>query len=246
MKNKPLFLTATHGNEGFSKVFKTIEKIYPKNEYDYNWIIANEKAYKENKRFIEKDLNRSAPGNISSIIYEEKRAAEIIQMAKDYDFVIDIHGTKSSFGIVAIVPYPNLQNILLACMMSVDRIVIWHAKESREIGPLVQYISCPAIELECGPKDTEETAASLKRVIEDLLRKKDIFSIGPALDLAQDKELYVVYGKLTTGEKQQELEDFRKITTDNETFYPFMGKKEYKGISCYKMKKVFLQDLFIY
>ncbi len=56
--------------------------------------IANEDAYKQGKRFVDEDLNRCFPGNLSGN-YEQKRAATIISKLREYDIVIDIHSTKS-------------------------------------------------------------------------------------------------------------------------------------------------------
>lgn len=88
---KILIVGGMHGNEplGISlvKIFqkKTIRNI--------DAILANEKAIKENRRFIKKDLNRSFPGDINSKNYEEKRAAEILEACKRYDLVLDFHNT---------------------------------------------------------------------------------------------------------------------------------------------------------
>jgi succinylglutamate desuccinylase len=246
MKNKILFLTATHGDEGFVEVFKKLEKKYSQAKYGYDWIISNERAYEKNTRFTEKDLNRSAPGTVKSNIYEEKRAAEIIEKSRLYDLIIDIHGTKSDFGIVTIITYPTIQNLTLAYMSPNKRIVIWYAKESQANGPLTQFCHCPAIEFECGPKNNIETAEKLYKALEKILQQKKSFSLTQTLKLEKDKELYAVYGKMMSESKKQTFVDFTPITINKETFYPLMGKNEYKGISCYKMKKINIKDLFIY
>src|SRR5574344_1930263 len=91
-----LFITATHGNEQDGvKVMQQLEKELPKDKYGYDWIIGNEKAYQKNVRYIDQDLNRSAPGDSSSPVYEVRRAAELVKIANSYDVVIDIHGTKT-------------------------------------------------------------------------------------------------------------------------------------------------------
>ena len=66
---KILFIAATHGNERDSvKVMRQLEKELPKEKYGYDWIIGNKKAFAANARFVEQDLNRSAPGDINSSI----------------------------------------------------------------------------------------------------------------------------------------------------------------------------------
>lgn len=51
---KVLFIAATHGNEQDGvKVMRQLEKELPKEEYGYDWIIGNEKAFAANVRFTE-------------------------------------------------------------------------------------------------------------------------------------------------------------------------------------------------
>jgi len=246
MKNKVLFISSTHGNESFSiPVLESIQKEYSKDKYNYDWIIGNEEAVRKEVRFIKRDLNRVAPGNLRSTIYEEKRAAEIINLSQEYDYVIDIHGTKSDFGIVAVVPYPSWSNLVLSTLLPVEKIVIWYAKESGTEGPIVQHTKCPAVELECGPKNNQETSNILGNLIKEFLEKKDSLSIREVLELASKKEFYMVYGKVVS-DHDEALIDFNQMSIGNEKFYPFMGNKEYNGITCYKMKKLDIQDLLVY
>lgn len=84
----------THGDEKIGlKVAKEIEKL---NINKNNLIIhvANEKAFKLKKRFVEQDLNRSFPGKKDGN-HEQKIAYKISKIIKSADVVIDIHSTKS-------------------------------------------------------------------------------------------------------------------------------------------------------
>ena len=150
---KILFIAAAHGNERDSvKVMRQLEKELPKEKYGYNWIIGNEKAFAVNTRFTEQDLNRSAPGDINSPVYEACRAAELIEYSKKFDVVIDLHGTKTDSGIVTIIPYPTEENIRLAKSAGLSRNVVWYSEKSKIAGPLAQHMPVPAIEFECEPK----------------------------------------------------------------------------------------------
>ena len=245
MKNKILFIVATHGNEDFSiEVLKKLENVCPKNEYGYDWIIGNPRAQEKSVRYIEKDLNRSAPGDITSDIYEEKRAAEIIEISKNYDCIIDVHGTKSDLGIITIIPYPTLQNLLLASLFSIKKNVIWYAKSSLKQGSLVQFVDKPAIEIECGPKNDKKIQEDLYIILEKFLTEiKETISLS-VLRTIEKKNFYHVYDKLL-GEHNSSLQDFKKTTINKETFYPFLSGNEYKGITCYKMKKIEFENLFL-
>lgn len=109
-KNKFLLITATHGDEPSSlEVVKKIKKVKHNLVDKFDLLIANPKALKLSQRFTEKDLNRCAPGNIKSCIYEERRAAEIISLSTGYNFAIDVHASTSNCGIITIIPNPTLK-----------------------------------------------------------------------------------------------------------------------------------------
>lgn len=228
-----LFITATHGNEQDGvKVMQRLEQELPSEEYCYSWIIANEKAYARNQRYSEQDLNRSAPGDSKSSVYEVRRAAEIIELSKKFDIVIDLHGTKTDSGIVTIVPYPSKENIELAKSAGLDRNVIWYSESSKTAGPLVQHMAVPAIEFECGPKDTSEAFTLTYNAV-----RQFIIANHSNANTSKDGEFYTVYGKLL-GKHDPLLEDFVLATRQGDSFYPFLSGNEYPAITCYKMHKI--------
>lgn len=240
-----LFITATHGDEGYSiDVIKSLEKELPKQLFEYEWVIGNAEALKANTRFIHFDLNRIAPGSASDTDYEMRRVAQLMTESQQFNSVIDIHGTVSDVGICTIIPYPTLENLFLSLCLPIQRNVIWYAKASSEKGPISQYSQQPALEIECGPKDSEKIAEELKRVLSlTILRMQGI----QPLDIAQsikEKEFYVVYGECR---KQAEgMEDFQEIEVDSETFYPFLVNQYREGAICYKMKRIDIAELFLY
>lgn len=245
MKNKFLFVAATHGDEGFSiPILEELSKEFPKKEFGYDWIVGNPNAHKKSIRFTEKDLNRSAPGIKSSSIYEERRAAEIVELSQNYDFMIDLHGAASNCGIVSIIPLPTFANLVLASLFNVDKNVIWYAKSSLTNGPSVQFSKCPAIEIECGPKDLKSTSIKLNKILRDFLRLSQKPHINDFLNRVSKKEFYAVYDKLD-GDHNNTFKDFTEKRIGIETFYPFMSN-QYPDIICYKMKKVKVEDLFLY
>lgn len=241
-KGKILFIAATHGDEGFSvDVFKNFAQRYPRKEYGYDLIVGNPKALKRGIRYIEADLNRSAPGSLTSRVYEEKRAAQIMELSKRYKFVIDVHGTVADSGIVTIIPYPTLPNLLLAAMLPIERNVIWYARSSLEKGPLVQFIDCPGIEIECGPKSSERLKTELETVLSTFLETRAGGNLDQIIDNLKDKAFYNVYGRRDGG---GDYADFVLAKDGDEEFYPFLVD-QYPGVACYKMKKVNFEELFL-
>lgn len=86
----------THGDETAGK--KAVERLLssrPDFQRAVKFVFANEKAYKEEKRFIDSDLNRSFPGDLESEVYEERIAAQMMDELEDLK-VLDIHETGSS------------------------------------------------------------------------------------------------------------------------------------------------------
>jgi len=238
-----LFIGATHGDEGFSlDVLKNLELRYSKNIYQYDWIIGNPAALKENVRYIQADLNRSAPGNFVSSTYEERRALEIVELSKQYTFAVDLHGSVSECGVITIIPYPTLRNILLAAAFPIENNVIWYAKSSLKKGPLVQFAQCAGIEIECGPKSSSTIKTELENVLSSFLENGVHMSIDQLINSFEQKSFFNVFGELE--ENGQVYTDFMPVTTPGEKFYPFLSH-QYPGIACYKMSKVRFEDLFL-
>jgi len=88
---KILIIGGMHGNEPLGPSLIADLKKNPIAGVDT--IIGNPRAIKINERFTEQDLNRSFPGNVKSAIYEERRAAKIVEACKGYDLVLDFHNT---------------------------------------------------------------------------------------------------------------------------------------------------------
>lgn len=245
--NKILFILATHGNEYFSiEVFKKLEKSLPKNIYGYDWIIGNELALKKNIRFIKKDLNRSAPGDITSDIYEENRAAQLIKLANYFDLVIDIHGTISKVEIITIIPYPTIQNLVLSTIIPVKRNVIWYARSSAQSGPITQFCKQTALEIECGPMNKKRIKEKLEKTIKQILLMNQKPDFKKLIMTTKRKEYYFVYGKQKKLTKlAKTLKDFKSVQVNKEKFFPLLVN-QYRDYICYKMKKINLAELFIY
>ena len=86
-----LVIGGMHGNEPLGQEVVKLFQSQPLANIDT--ILANEQAIAGNSRFIKQDLNRSFPGNRTSKEYEPKRAAQLLELAKKYDVVLDFHNT---------------------------------------------------------------------------------------------------------------------------------------------------------
>lgn len=243
MKKKILFISATHGDEGFSiKVLNEIERKYPRDKYGYERIIGNPKALDKNVRYVDSNLNRSAPGNKNSLLYEERRASEILTTANKFDYVIDIHGANSNCGLSIIICNPILSNFVLAGTLGIKRVVVWTTKEDFKKGPITQFCKPAGLEIECGPKNNLRIQNKLKNILIKFIKTYQKFTVFDIAKNLEKKELYVIYDKQIG--KESDLQDFKKYKKGNEVFYPFMSNV-YPKITCYKMKKIKLEKLFL-
>ncbi|MFB6241487.1 MAG: succinylglutamate desuccinylase/aspartoacylase family protein [Candidatus Nanosalina sp.] len=84
-----------HGDEPAGK--KAIER-FLEEEHEFlkpvQFIVGNEKALEQDERYVDADLNRSFPGDEDSEEYEERLAAEILELVKGTK-LLDLHTTRS-------------------------------------------------------------------------------------------------------------------------------------------------------
>lgn len=88
---KILVIGGMHGNETLGLEVISLLTMNPITNVDT--IIANPEAVQGSCRFTGKDLNRSFPGTFDNDCYEDGRAAELLEMCKKYDAVLDFHNT---------------------------------------------------------------------------------------------------------------------------------------------------------
>ena len=235
MTKKILFISATHGNEKLGvDVLKKIKNNSLGDKFDS--LIGNPQALQKNKRFIDSDLNRIFPGRKTGN-YEERRAVEIISIAKKYDWVIDLHGSASPTGIFIIITKFSLENLLLAIRFDIKKIVIW-AETPECVGSLSTFMPT-GIEIESGYRDDPIIKKDLEKKIENFLMKLDE-KIDPAEELKK-KEIFYYAGKLKKSEAKRPrgLRNWKKVND----YYPLFVGGQYSDLWCYKFKKIEDGDL---
>lgn len=228
MKKDILLIASTHGNEKIG--LEVIEKLKNKKLDKYfDYIIANPKANKQNKRFLEKDLNRSYPGNQYSKYYEERLAYDNFKIAKKYKYIIDIHEAEKGINDFIIIARDSLGDKFPYEKINLKNILLW----SDPKGPLCGELE-NAIELEFGMKDRDRidvTDKAFNLIKSFLLNDKFL----------KNKSIYKVYDFLKNENylSKKVLNDFKKIEFKEEIFYPLLVDQYLDlGIKCYKMKKL--------
>ncbi len=86
-----LIIGGMHGNEPLGQELVAMFERKPVDNVAV--LLANPMAIAVNQRYTGEDLNRSFPGDLNSDMYETKRAAELLDIAKKYDVVFDFHNT---------------------------------------------------------------------------------------------------------------------------------------------------------
>jgi succinylglutamate desuccinylase len=116
----------THGNE-LTGVY-AIEKLtrFPERLHQYSFevvtLLANPRAITANRRYIDRDLNRSFDNNdlvnLELTGYEDNRAKEIAVELQDVDLIIDLHSSTSNMGLTILPANTDPFNLRLSAYLS--------------------------------------------------------------------------------------------------------------------------------
>ncbi len=236
---KILIIAATHGNEKIG--VQIIKKLQAKklNKY-FNYLIANPKALKKKKEFIDVNLNRVYPGKKKSRLLEERLAYKNLQIAKKYRYIIDIHEANKGRDNFIIVPREKVSRSFPLRFVDLKKVILWPDPK----GPISQVLEY-AIELEFGTRNKNR-----KIIIDKAIKIVEKFIMAVNLKKYpakfSKKEIYYVYGKLLADKNTEpwiNLKDFKETKINKEKFYPLLvGQYMNLGMICYKMKKIFNND----
>lgn len=259
MKNgqKVILNIGTHGDERIGlKVARAIKKIDIKiGRLTVN--IANPRAFKLNKRFIDEDLNRAFPGKKNGN-YEEQRAYKLLPLIKSADIVIDIHSTTSELRDALIVTKLNNKikeyvyiispKYLLVMNATKKTVLISHAK----IGLAFEYGK------DNDPKVAEKIIDGIKSLlvhigmIEKLKKnetkiKPSFFDVYKSVPKPKGAILDKKIKNYTLVKKNQIYAFIKnKKIKAAEDFYPILfGNKNYKNIFGFAGKKLFVSNTSI-
>lgn len=213
-----------------------IKNLNDKKLSDYfDVLIGNPLALEKNERFIDYDLNRAYPGDPKSDKYELRRAAENLEVAKKYQYIIDIHKAGKGNNNFIIAPRPDLPTKFPLDWLSLDTVLLWPDPQ----GPLGGILdNCVELEFGIMGRDYQQVVTEATEVVENfILAMEKNQNHSP-----KEKTVYRVDGtiSLTDWEKDRPLpENFQANTFQGEEFYPLLVNQYARlGILCYKMKKI--------
>ena len=231
--DKILVVVCLHGNEQYGlKIIKDL----PKN---LRYVIANQKAVKNCKRFIDCDLNRCFPGDKNGN-YEEKLAYKLANELKKFDFVIDLHSSSGECPLFGIITKKDKLHIDFARKMGLKKLVVM-SKEYASGKSLIDFAKT-GISLEIGPHERKENVKEVLDVIYNLLRGKEnnemkifqVFSIVKQeyKDILIKNFKYVKKRYIMTRDK--DLKQFAKYD-----FVPaIVSNKPYNNVLCLACKRI--------
>ena len=118
---KVTIISAMHGDEVYGiELFKQFTSAFPELKSYVQLIVGNEEAYRQQKRFIDVDMNRHY--RVGDDSYESGEIKRVDQLIKDFqpDYIIDIHTTRRNSGIFFISDTINARRRQIYDMLDID------------------------------------------------------------------------------------------------------------------------------
>jgi len=249
-KGKPYltFVVGVHGNEqapirGIELLKKYLQKV--KFLKGFKVIYANSKAIGSNKRFIDKDLNRSFPGKAKGS-YERKLAYRLTEELKNGNYTFDFHSTLIAtppYGVIAIF------NQEIKKILTITGIAnyIFNKNES-----LIKH-SPNSVAFEVGQENDPNSAVSTFHIMKNILNGLKIIAIPDGIKKAKKINIFLVYNEINrkvAPKLDKKIKDFKFVkggaivgykkngipTIAHESFYPIFTKSKNRLVMSKKIK----------
>lgn len=224
-----VIVAGIHGNESFG--VKMLEKIIPKLRIvsgKVTFIFANLEAIKQNKRFVEYNLNRAFLKTQPKEIYntlEGKTAREIMPYLEQADIMLDIHASFTPWSIPFIICQPKCFEFVKCLPFE---IVSWNWDEF-EPGSTDYYMNIQdkfGICIECGfMKDKNSINHAKVALINFLIKTGNLSGAGREFKFKKFLKIVFLYkNKIGAFRKARGFADFEEIR--NRTLVGYDGPKK--------------------
>ncbi len=219
-KYKVTLIGGVHGDEFFGRtVFNHFAKhinIYP----GLTLILANTEALNKRRRGIDGDLNRSFPGSINGN-HEEKLAKKLLHTIDPNSYIIDIHTTGNSEGLVPIITNQSNGTKQIINQLQVKNIVYMQSSFGSLIGQFKQSISLEYHYKYCR---SSKAIKDLEKAIVNLLKGKNNTQIRRNIFTCNDR----IPASAMVPKNAQSFERIKSL--DIIPFLPrYRARKGYKG-----------------
>lgn len=243
-KGKPelAVVGSIHGDEPVGK--KAITRLVKELEFrkPVRFIIANEEALSQGKRFLDTDLNRSFPGDPESDSHEERLAAKLLDELGGMT-VLDLHSTHSYPEPFAVIK--DVDTVEKMKDAGVEKAVYFE----EESGSLIENVD--GLIVEAGHQGSNKAVENAVEVAKNFLAANGAIDGQPGF---AEPEVYQQY-ETVEGDYEFLAENFRKVQKGEiyarrdgeelvaeESFYPvLMSTNGYDGRLGFKAQKVELQ-----
>lgn len=233
-------MACVHGDE--KSGWEAIKKLR-NSDYNFNKpvkvVLANEKAYEKDQRFVDVDMNRVFPGDPDSDRYEERVAAELLEEVGDLK-IIDLHSTASEDAPFAIVEYPSDSQLEMLRSLGLDEVA-----DMTHVGaknPELEFVAAEVSEKSENPgEDAYEILVNFlaaEGVIDSEyeLSEPEIFRVYETEEGKNFEFIAQNFQKVEEGEVFAKKKDEQKVA--DEDFYPvLMSTDGYEEMIGFKAKK---------
>jgi succinylglutamate desuccinylase len=223
-----LIVGGLHGDEPHAR--KIAEHFIENNIKGINGLIANPEAVKQQKRYLETDMNRSFASPLP-LSLEEKAAQALKPKLNKYDLIIDIHNTKASGTTMGIVTNPpNSLQQQVANIIGFNKLI-----QMPPSGSLIAENTEKSISIEIAESDVEKEGFTVDDLIEKI--KKLPEKIGNSNKREANLDTYRFIKKVTKpvakrlNIKLDPAKNFKLITdksinpNSSDYFYTFIGNE---------------------
>ena len=247
----------THGNEFTGaylvKKFDNFPNLINRKSFQAKAILANPGAFKAERRYLEKDLNRcfSKKDLLDPALntYEEKRAKYIhktigYQGSSQAEFILDLHSSSANMGLTLILVNKHLFNLRLAAYLSMiePRLKIYSWTEEKQETSFLNSLCELGFSLEVGPITPGTLRATIfqetENIVHHVLDYLDKYNQGLLPVADQELTVYqylktIDYPKDEMGEiiamihPQLENRDYQKLQPGEPLFLTFAGETIY-------------------
>ena len=233
-------MACVHGDE--KSGWEAIKKLR-NSDYNFNKpvkvVLANEKAYEKDQRFVDVDMNRVFPGDPDSDRYEERVAAELLEEVGDLK-IIDLHSTASEDAPFAIVEYPSDSQLEMLRSLGLDEVA-----DMTHVGAKNPELEFVAAEVSEKSENLGEDAYEIlvnflaaEGVIDSEyeLSEPEIFRVYETEEGKNFEFIAQNFQKVEEGEVFAKKKDEQKVA--DEDFYPvLMSTDGYEEMIGFKAKK---------
>ncbi|MBU3907399.1 MAG: succinylglutamate desuccinylase/aspartoacylase family protein [Nanoarchaeota archaeon] len=200
--------------------------------------IANKKALKENKRFVDADMNRCFPGSPNGN-YEERQAYPLLNNLKDFELVIDLHSSSNQCPMFGIITKPNKEKVEFARRLGLSRLVIM--PEFFASGKaLIDFVKC-GISIEIGPHEREENVRDASELINNLNKniQNESFEVFEVFEIIKKEQPNIIINNFQEVKVGQIIARGMENQTAKFNFVAVLvGEKAYPNTLCLACRRI--------